>query len=116
MKIRFQGDYDLKRSIISGLKRRLPEIDFRNADESQLRGLRDDYVLAIAAQEGRILVSHDRRTMPIHFAHFIAKHRSPGVILIDQYFPVKEAIDELLLIWEASEAEEWINRLEFIPL
>ena len=116
MKIRFQGDYDLKRSIILGLKRKVPAISFRNADESGLQGLDDEEVLAIAAREGRILVSHDRRTLPSHFARFIAHHQSPGVILIDQSLPVKEAIDELELIWEASQGEEWINRLEFIPL
>jgi hypothetical protein len=34
MKIRFQGDYDLKRAIIVGVKRRQPEIDFQNADDA----------------------------------------------------------------------------------
>lgn len=116
MKIRFQGDYDLKRAIIIGLKRKVPAISFRNADESGLRGLDDEKVLAIAAQEGRVLVSHDRRTLPSHFARFIDDHQSPGVILIDQPLPIKEAIDELELIWEASQEEEWIDRLEFIPL
>src|SRR5262245_27698883 len=116
MKIKFQGDYDLKRAIISGVKRRQPEIDFRNADDAELRGLNDEEVLAAAAREGRILVSHDRSTMPIHFEHFISAQECPGLILIEQQLPVREAIEELLLIWEASEAEEWINRLEFIPL
>jgi Domain of unknown function (DUF5615) len=116
MKIRFQGDYDLKRAIISGVKRRIPEIDFKNADDAQLRGLDDQEVLAYAAREGRILVSHDRSTMPIHFANFVLAQESPGLILIEQSLPVREAIEDILLIWEASEAEEWINRLEFIPL
>ena len=54
--------------------------------------------------------------MPVHFANFIATQNSAGVILIEQHLPLRDGIDELLLIWEASEAEEWINRLEFIPL
>ncbi len=32
MKIRFQCDYNLKRAIITGVKRRQPEINFQNAD------------------------------------------------------------------------------------
>jgi hypothetical protein len=51
MKIKFQGDYDLKRAIISGVKRRQPEIDFQNADDAQLRGIKDEDVLAVAASD-----------------------------------------------------------------
>jgi hypothetical protein len=72
MKIRFQSDYDLKRAIIISVKRRQHEIDFQNADDAQLRGIDDKDVLAIAACEGRILVSHDHSTMPVHFAKFIS--------------------------------------------
>ena len=116
MNIKFQADNDLKRAIVNGVKRRQPAIDFQTAVEVQLDGLPDEEVLRLAASEGRILVSHDRRTMPVHFADFITTQQSAGVILIEQRLSLREAIDELLLIWEASTAEEWINRLEFIPL
>ena len=116
MIIKFQADNDLKRAIVNGVKRRQPAIDFQTAEEAQLDGLSDEEVLRLAADEGRILVSHDHRTMPVHLANFIASQESAGVILIEQVLPLREAIDELLLIWEASTAEEWINRLEFIPL
>jgi hypothetical protein len=59
---------------------RLPNIDFQAADEAYLRRVSDHEVLA--AQEHRILVTHDRRTMPRHFAEFILHHRSPGVLII----------------------------------
>jgi hypothetical protein len=116
MKIKFQGDYDLKRAIISGVRRRQAAIDFRTADDADLRGVSDEEVLAIAALDGRVLVSHDRNTMPAHFIEFIARRDSPGLILIEQRLPIGDAIDDLLLIWEASDAEEWANRLEFIPI
>jgi hypothetical protein len=41
---------------------------------------------------------------------------APGVFLIPQKLDVAEAIDALLLIWLASDAEEWENRLEWLPL
>lgn len=116
MFIKFQADNDLKRAIVNGVKRRQPAIDFQTAEEAQLDGIHDEEVLSRAANEGRILVSHDRRTMPVHFVNFITSQDSAGVILIEQRLPLREAIDELILIWEASEAEEWRNRLEFIPL
>jgi Domain of unknown function (DUF5615) len=116
MKIRFQADADLNEEIVLGVIRREPGIDFKAATEAGLRGLPDSDVLARAAQENRILVSHDRRTMPAHFATFIQNHVSPGVFLIAQSLSVRTAIDELLLLWACSESEEWTNRIVDLPL
>lgn len=73
-------------------------------------------MLSRAAWDNRILVSHDRRTMPAHFAAFIQAGTSPGVFIIGQNVSVRTAIDELLLIWSCSESEEWTNLLVDIPL
>jgi hypothetical protein len=68
--------------------------------------------LALASEQGRILVSHDFQTMPRHFGDFLhAGASSPGVLLVPQYLPIGEAVDELVLIWNASAAEEWENRM-----
>jgi len=72
-------------------------------------------VLAFAAVAERILVSHDFRTMPSHFRQFTQARRSPGVLLVRQDLPVGEAIETLLLIWEVSEADDWVNRLCLVP-
>lgn len=55
--------------------------------------------------------------MPSHFRIFVSagKH-SAGVFLIPQSLDIRTAVDELLLIWLASEAEEWENRLVWLPL
>lgn len=116
MKIRFQADADLDEDIITGLMRREPGIDFQTASEAGLEGLDDLQVLAHAADEGRLLVSHDRRTMPRHFADFIVKKSSPGLLIVSQKEATLVAIEELLLVWTASEAEEWVNRIAVIPL
>ena len=50
--------------------------------QRQLEGLSDPEVLELAARERRVLVSHDKRTMPIHFTARVASDlRSPGVLL-----------------------------------
>ncbi|MBZ5564672.1 MAG: DUF5615 family PIN-like protein [Acidobacteriia bacterium] len=116
MKIRFQADADLNEDIISGLLRREPRIDFRTATAANLRGLSDPEVLAAAAAEARILVSHDRKTLPHKFAAFIRTQTSPGVFIISQKTDLLLAIEGLLLAWAASEAEEWTNRICTIPL
>lgn len=116
MKIRFQADADLNEDVVLGLCRLEPKVDFQTAGEAGLRGLPDPEVLSRATQDNRILVTHDRRTMPTHFGAFILNETSPGVFLISQSVGVREAIDELFLIWNCSESEEWINLLVDIPL
>ena len=54
--------------------------------------------------------------MPVHFARYVKVSRTPGVILVRGAVPIATAVDELVLIWTASQAEEWINRLVWIPL
>ncbi|MFZ0960312.1 MAG: DUF5615 family PIN-like protein [Terriglobia bacterium] len=115
MKIQFLADEDLRRAIVLGLRRREPSANFMQAYEAGTAGKDDPTVLQIAAEKNRILVSHDVRTMPPHFRHFIARQTSPGVILIPQKLPLSTAIEELLMIWLASEAEEWVNQIRFLP-
>ena len=85
-------------------------------DHIVLYGWPGSEVLALAAQENRILVTHDRRTMPRHFADYILHHSSPGVFIISQNVNVRVAIEELLFIRTASESEEWRNLIVEIPL
>ncbi len=116
MKPRLQADADLNEDIVAGIVRREPGVDFQTAEEAALRHLADDKVLALAARENRTLVTHDRRTMPTHFADFITGNTSPGVFIISQKISVGTAIEELLLIWAASDHEEWANRIVDLPL
>lgn len=99
MKIRFQADADLNEIIIDGVRRREPGIDFQTANDVDLQGLTDFEVLEIAAREGRILVSHDFKTMPAVFAEFVRKRSSPGVFIVPQSAEFHTAIESLLMIW-----------------
>lgn len=116
MTVRFQADADLHQTIVTALVRREPGIDFQTATAAGLAGLRDPQVLERAAAEGRVLVSHDQSTMPQHFAAFIQHQQSAGLLIIPQHLPYTSVAEELLLIWTASEAEEWINRIAYLPL
>jgi hypothetical protein len=64
-----------------------------------------------------IVVSHDVNTMPAHAAGRLALGQPlPGLIMVRQSRPSFRAIDNLVLIWSASEAEEWSGLLVFLPL
>ena len=117
MKVRFLADADLNKTIVSGLLRREPSIDFLSAHAAGLQRLGDTQVLMLAAQQQPVLVSHDVGSMPMHFRAFIrAGGHSAGVFLVPQSLDVGTAIDERLLVWLASEASEWENRLQWLPL
>lgn len=116
MKVCFQADADLNQIIVTATLRRKPTVDFQSSTAAGLQGLTDQEVLALAAQQGRILVTHDRKTMPTQFANFINTNKSMGVLIISKKLPIDAIVEELLLIWEASSAEEWINRIAKIPI
>jgi predicted nuclease of predicted toxin-antitoxin system len=82
MKVRFQADADLNEDMyqewLGGNRLSIS----RPQTKPNLPGLPDLQVLALAAQENRILVTHDRRTMPRHFASFVISHECPGVVII----------------------------------
>jgi hypothetical protein len=108
---RFQADADFNQRIVAATVRREPAIDFRTADEAGLRGLLDPAILAHTAADGRVLVSHDRKTMPRHFGELLSRASSPGVLIFPQYLPIGVVVEELVLIWAATDASEWTDRL-----
>ena len=116
MNIRYQADADLNQAIVTGVLRQESTIDFQTAAAAHLQGLGDLEVLELAAEQGRILVTHDRKTMPSQFAEFIASYQSAGVLIVSKKIPIEIVIEELVLIWSVSSAEEWINRIAKIPL
>ena len=116
MKIRFQADADFNENIVAGVLRREPQVDFRTALQGGLRGLDDMQALALAAQDGRVLVSHDRKTMPVQFAEFVRSNTSPGLFIVSQKTDLLSAIEGLLLVWAATEPEEWVNKICTIPI
>jgi hypothetical protein len=54
--------------------------------------------------------------MPGHFRRSIEKQASPGLVIVSQELDIGRAIEELLLVWAASEAKEWENTVVFLPL
>lgn len=116
MKIKFQADADFNQNILNATIRGEPLIDFQSAAAAGITGLDDTQVLSLAARSGRVLVTHDQTTMPTFFADFILSESSAGVLIVPQHLPANVVVDDLLLIWLATEAEEWMNRIAYLPM
>lgn len=115
--LRFLSDENFHGDIVRGLLIRRPEIDIVRAQDVGLSGADDPAVLAWAAGEGRILLTYDRATVPdFARARCAAGDVMPGVFVLNDRHPVRQAIDELLMIDECSEQAEWSGRIVFLPL
>jgi len=114
---RFLADEDLRSAIRSAALRQEPRIEFPTAVGMGWGGRPDDEVLELAAAHGLIVVSHDMRTMPA-IAQERIRRAAPmtGLCVAPQLYPVRPLVDELVLIWSASTAEEWVGRIEYLPL
>jgi predicted nuclease of predicted toxin-antitoxin system len=114
--VQFQADADLNHAIVNGTRRRRLSLNFQSANTANLEGKKDPEGLAIAAQAGRILVTHDRKTMPIEFGAFVIGQQSAGVLIVSQNLPIADAIESIILIWETTTVEEWMNQIMTLPL
>ncbi|HME05436.1 MAG TPA: hypothetical protein VKG25_00240 [Bryobacteraceae bacterium] len=115
MSLRFQADADLNPEIGRGLRRREPAIDFRSAVGVIADGTPDLEVLQIAADDGRVLVSRDVTTMPAHFARFVGRQESPGMLLISSRKSIGNVIEGLLLVWLTWTPEDLRNQARWLP-
>jgi hypothetical protein len=41
---------------------------------------------------------------------------SPGLIVVPQGLAIRQVVDELILIWAATDPEEWTNRIVYLPI
>jgi hypothetical protein len=113
---RFLADQDFNENILRGVQRLEPAVEFARLRDLQLDKASDADVLGDAAAESWIVVSHDVNTMSAAAnARLASGQPMAGLLLVHQLAPMAAVIDNLVLIWAASEAEEWINQVRFLP-
>jgi hypothetical protein len=115
--IRFLADNDLNENIVVGVSRREPAVFFQKLRDIDLGDQPDAKVLDYADRQGLIVVSHDVNTMPAAaYERFDSGKTIAGLLMVKQSNPIALIIDSLLLIWSASELEEWKNQVCFLPI
>ena len=119
MKPRFLLDEHVSRAIQRQLRRHDPGIDVLAIGDpgAPLSGTADPDILIWQEQNGYILVTENRSTIPVHLSdHLAAGRHVPGILWIRPGVGIGRIIEELYLIWLASEADEYWDRPLFIPL
>ncbi len=115
--LRLLIDENFDQRILRGLRSELPHVDYIVAQETQLKGLRDPMLLAWAADNQRIIVTHDVNTMPKYaYERVRTDQPMPGVIVIPEDLAIGVAIEELALLIECCEPEELNDQVEYVPI
>ena len=113
----FLADENFNNQIVRGVLRQNPNINIVRVQDVDLWGVDDPAVLAWAAEEGRIVLTHDAATM-ITFAYqrIQCGLSMPGLFEVNRRVPVGLVIEEIILIAECSIEGEWKGQVRFLPL
>lgn len=115
--LRLLSDENFNGDIVRGLFLRQPELDLLRVQDVGLRKADDPAILDWAASNGRILLTHDRATMPDFAYERISQgQQMSGLFVINDRIPVRQTIDELLLLIDGSEQDEWQGIVLYLPL
>src|SRR5689334_13773269 len=113
--LRLVTDEDFNKRVLAGLLARRPDLDIVRMQDVGLRGAADPDVLAWAAREGRIVLTHDVATMPNHAYERIASGDAlPGLFVVPQTLTIGDAIEELILLIECSLDDEWVDQVYYV--
>jgi predicted nuclease of predicted toxin-antitoxin system len=110
-------DENFDHHILRALLRRVPDLDVKTVQQESLQGAGDPDVLAWAASEGRVLLTHDVQTIT-RFAYERVERGEPmpGVIEIPSRATVTEILDDLVLVVSCSAAADCKDQVVYLPL
>jgi hypothetical protein len=116
--VRLLLDENFNNPIGVGLMRDRPNLDMSRAqDIPEIAGKDDRTLLEWAAQEGRILLTHDVHTITAYAYERVATGKPmPGVIEVNRSVSVGTLVEEILLMIEASNPGELEGRVVYVPI
>ena len=119
MKPRFLLDENLPPRLKLAVLRLNSQIDILRVGDANAPalGTLDPDILVYLQQSKQILLTDNRKSMPEHLkAHWANNDFIWGLFWLRPKATIRELADDLVLIWETTEADEWKDRLIWIPL
>jgi hypothetical protein len=93
------------------------EIVFVGDEDGPRKGTPDAELLKFAEAGGSLIVTQNRKTMPQHIAdHLASGGHTWGVFVFKRVFDIRQVVEDLLLVWSASSAEDWRDIVRYLPL
>ena len=110
-------DENFNNDIVRGLFRRTPSLNLVRIQDVGLRGADDPSILEWAAGHARVLLTHDASTLGGSAYERVRRGLPmPGVFEVSPQLPMGRAIDDILLLAECSDANEWEGQVRYLPL
>lgn len=111
------ADENFNNDIVRGLRRRAPDLDIVRVQDVGLSGADDPVVLEWAADERRVLFTHDVSTITRYAYDRVRSGKSmPGVFEVSRNVALRAAIEDILLIAQGSMEGEWEGQVRYLPL
>jgi hypothetical protein len=111
------ADENFNNAIVRGLLRINPDLDIVRVQDVGLSSADDPTVLEWAANEDRVLLTHDVTTITKYaYERVEVEKYMPGVIEVSRKVPLGTAIDEILYIAEVCEHGELEGQIVYLPL
>ena len=115
--IRLLTDENVNNNIMRGLARRLPDLDFVSVRDVGLAGSPDLLLLKWAANEQRIMLTHDITTMVPDANQLVARGEPmAGVIFVPEQLEIGRAIHDLEMAVECYTESEMRDSVKYLPL
>jgi predicted nuclease of predicted toxin-antitoxin system len=115
--LRLLADENFNGDIVRALLLRQPNLDIVRVQEVGLAGVSDPDILAWATANDRIILTHDRATLPDYaYERLAVGENMPGVFILNDRFAVGDATREILFMIACSEQSEWRDRVVYLPL
>jgi len=110
-------DENFNNDIVRGALRRKPDLNIIRVQDAGLSGADDPDVLEWAAQQCRVLFTHDASTMTYHaYERVRAGKPMPGLFEVSREVQIAQAIEDILLLAEYSVQGEWEGQVRYLPL
>lgn len=110
-------DHNFNNDITERVLRRVSDLNVVATTQLGLGEAIDPLILERAAEENRIVVTHDVATMIGYAADRLIKGLPmPGLVVIHQNAPINVAVEELTIFLSCSSQEEWRNRIIWLPM
>ena len=115
--LRFLADHNFSEIVIAQVLAALPDLDLIRARDIGMAQTPDSDILEWAANSGRIVLTHDIRTMvPDAWARVAAGLPMPGVLAVTLATSYNIASDDIIQSALYGQEIEWINQVRYSPL
>lgn len=116
--LRLAADENFNGDIVRNLRNRLPQLDLVRIQDTLVAGMVDEIMLEwVAANQERILLTHDLRTIPpIFYSRLNSSSSVPSIFAVPRNSLLNQIASDLELLVECSSDTEWSAQILYLPL